>query len=153
MASYRIHLSKLHNENLRKKIMLDLNRGLRGVSMNADTDVEMQWNQIKESINNTCENHLKPSPIRCRQKWMTPEILQLMELRRKQKNNPSEYRKNSNYKIAYRSINALHNFIKIHKDKLPRDFLSCVVYEISCSDCDTTYVGQTKRKISTRVKK
>lgn len=29
---------------------------------------------------------------------------------------------------------------------------SCVVYKISCHDCEVTYIGQTKRQLKTRVR-
>ena len=47
----------------------------------------------------------------------------------------------------------MKSFIKRGKDKL--DFLSNqnVVYKISCDDCEASYVGQTKRKLSTRLYK
>ena len=54
-------------------------------------------------------------------------------------------------KLAFSIPNTLKSFIKRGKDKL--DFLSNqnVVYKISC-DCEASYVGQTKRKLSTRLR-
>ena len=43
-------------------------------------------------------------------------------------------------------------FIKTGKDKIKKDELSNVVYQINCKDCDYSYVGQTKRKLKTRLK-
>lgn len=57
---------------------------------------------------------------------------------------------NSHYKVAYRPINKLNKFMKMDKDKLPRGCLSGIVYRLNCSECEASYIGQTKRKISTR---
>lgn len=77
-----------YNGRLRDEIAQDINKRLRGV--NAVSDIEKHWHQIKESINNTCEKHLMQPAMCGKQGWMTPDILQLME--RKHKKNPSEYR-------------------------------------------------------------
>ena len=55
-------------------------------------------------------------------------------------------------KLAFSIPNTSKSFIKKGKDKL--DFLSNqnVVYKISCDDCEASYVGQTKRKLSTRLR-
>lgn len=55
-----------------------------------------------------------------------------------------------NSKLAYSIPNTLRNYIKRGKDQL--DFLSQdVVYKIFYEDCDASYVGQTKRKLKTRL--
>ncbi|KYN22634.1 hypothetical protein ALC57_04963, partial [Trachymyrmex cornetzi] len=46
----------------------------------------------------------------------------------------------------------LNRIIKTGKDKLNKDELSNVVYEINCADCNVSYVGQTKRQLNTRIK-
>ncbi|KAG5335684.1 NU5M oxidoreductase, partial [Acromyrmex charruanus] len=54
-------------------------------------------------------------------------------------------------KLAFSITNILKSFIKRGKDKLELLFFNQNVYKISC-DCETSYVGQTKRKLSTRMK-
>ena len=49
-------------------------------------------------------------------------------------------------------MNNLNSFIKTGKDKIKKDELSNVVYQINCKDCDYSHVGQTKRKLKTRLK-
>jgi len=45
----------------------------------------------------------------------------------------------------------LDRIIKAQKDRLPDYSKKNIVYKISCNDCDATYVGQTKRKLNTRI--
>ena len=45
----------------------------------------------------------------------------------------------------------LNSIIKSGKDRLERMEQCNVVYKISCLDCDSSYVSQTKRKIKTRI--
>lgn len=59
--------------------------------------------------------------------------------------------KDYNTKISFFSINKLNNFIKVHKDILPRSSCSDVVYHIKCKNCDASYVGQTSRQLHTRI--
>jgi len=54
--------------------------------------------------------------------------------------------------LVYKCNNKLNNIIKPNKDPLPYMQNSNVVYKISCSDCPSTYIGQTKRQLRTRVK-
>ncbi|KYN50572.1 hypothetical protein ALC57_07139, partial [Trachymyrmex cornetzi] len=61
------------------------------------------------------------------------------------------YRK-YNLNIAYKPINSLNKFIKTGKDKLDKMDNSDVVYKIICGNCDCSYVGQTKKKLKTRIK-
>jgi len=58
----------------------------------------------------------------------------------------------SKYIISYRVLNNLGKFIKVHKDSNNLFNNNNVVYEISCSDCNASYVGQTKRQLKTRIK-
>jgi len=54
-------------------------------------------------------------------------------------------------KLAFYSLNKLDCIIRGHKDPLLNQSKKNVVYKISCKDCDATYVGQTKRKLNTRI--
>jgi len=53
--------------------------------------------------------------------------------------------------VSFFSLNKLHEFIKVHKDPVPHESKSNVVYRISCKDCNASYVGQTGRQLKTRI--
>ena len=53
-------------------------------------------------------------------------------------------------KLAFSITNTLKSIIKRGKDNL--ELLSNMIYKISCNDCEASYVGQTKRKLSTRIR-
>jgi hypothetical protein len=54
--------------------------------------------------------------------------------------------------IGYRCLNRLGRFVKAQKDKDTSTVTNNVVYKINCNNCDASYVGQTKRKLNTRIK-
>jgi len=58
----------------------------------------------------------------------------------------------SKYTKGYRILNNLGKFIKAHKDPTELLTINNVVYKINCNDCNVSYVGQTKRQLSTRIK-
>jgi len=63
-----------------------------------------------------------------------------------------KYFKNITFtKLAFSCYKKLNNFIKVHKDPLPLALRSNVVYKIHCSNCESTYVGQTKKTLCTRI--
>ena len=43
-------------------------------------------------------------------------------------------------------------FIKTGKDKIKKEEHSNIVYQVNCKDCNHSYVGQSKRKLRTRLK-
>jgi len=54
-------------------------------------------------------------------------------------------------RVSFRSFNKLNKYIKVQKDICPYISKSNVVYRISCGDCDASYVGQTSRRLKTRI--
>jgi len=63
-----------------------------------------------------------------------------------------KYFKNISFvNLAFTCCNKLNNFIRVHKDNLPSLSRPNVVYKIDCSNCEASYVGQTKRTLCTRV--
>jgi len=58
---------------------------------------------------------------------------------------------NNDYMVGYRCLNTLGRFIKVQKDKNTLLDNNNVIYKICCRDCDASYVGQTKRKLKTRI--
>jgi len=56
------------------------------------------------------------------------------------------------FNIAFSIPNTLDRFIKCGKDNLDPMSQQCVVYKIFCRDCESSYVGQTKRQLRTRIK-
>lgn len=57
----------------------------------------------------------------------------------------------SGVRLAFYSINKLQSLIKGHKDRINYEDQKNVVYKINCSNCHVSYVGQTKRKLRTRI--
>ena len=55
------------------------------------------------------------------------------------------------YSIDYRCINKLNKFIKAHKDKKIISDKNNIIYKIQCNNCDVSYVGQTKKKLNTKI--
>jgi len=60
--------------------------------------------------------------------------------------------KKHNLDLVYSCQNNLKKFIKTGKDSLDPMHESGVIYKIDCSNCDASYVGQTKRQLRTRIK-
>ncbi|XP_011864472.1 PREDICTED: uncharacterized protein LOC105560198 [Vollenhovia emeryi] len=58
----------------------------------------------------------------------------------------------SKFRIGYHCLNKLEKFVKVHKDKNKKLENSNVIYRINCKDCEASCVGQTKRKLETRIK-
>ena len=54
--------------------------------------------------------------------------------------------------IAYKPMNTMNKFIRTGKDSLSKHEKSGLVYKINCKNCESSYVGQTKRKLKTRIK-
>ncbi|KYN50317.1 hypothetical protein ALC62_11555, partial [Cyphomyrmex costatus] len=54
--------------------------------------------------------------------------------------------------IGHSTLNRLDKFIKVQKDITNQNCKNHVVYKIKCRDCESTYVGQTKRQLQTRIK-
>ena len=52
----------------------------------------------------------------------------------------------------YSTKNKLSSIIKLGKDKTDNDNQANVVYKINCKDCNTSYVGQTSRRLQVRAK-
>ncbi|EZA58152.1 hypothetical protein X777_01880, partial [Ooceraea biroi] len=57
-----------------------------------------------------------------------------------------------NFKTIFTIPNKLNQIIKSGKDKIENKDMMGVVYKIDCKNCDSCYVGQTKRRLDTRIK-
>lgn len=57
-----------------------------------------------------------------------------------------------NKSLAFVVSNKLNRFIKAGKDPLPFLNHSGLIYKICCNQCSASYVGQTSRQLSTRIK-
>jgi len=59
--------------------------------------------------------------------------------------------KDTNTTLSYYSLNKRNSIIKAHKDAIPKTLNTNIVYKIECDNCDASYVGQTGRKLITRI--
>ena len=55
-------------------------------------------------------------------------------------------------KTTFQPINTLRQLIVHPKDPIPKEDKAGVVYQIPCSDCPQTYIGQTGRTLGQRIK-
>jgi len=59
----------------------------------------------------------------------------------------------SEFKLICKPANKLNEqIIKRGKDKIPISQEQGVVYKVNCKNCDSCYIGQTKRSVETRMK-
>jgi hypothetical protein len=56
------------------------------------------------------------------------------------------------YKVAYKNDGKLSDLLGSTKDKIREDDEKSGIYQINCSKCDASYIGQTKRKMKIRIK-
>ena len=59
---------------------------------------------------------------------------------------------NHNIKVAQKPHQTIGNLFPKPKDPVPKDQTRGAIYSIPCKDCDKSYIGETKRKFSTRLK-
>lgn len=59
--------------------------------------------------------------------------------------------KKDKFIISYKCLNRLTGFIKRHEDINPSAVCNHVIYIIDCMDCDASYLGQTKRRLKSRI--
>ena len=97
--------------------------------------------QIKKpTLNSQNNNQSTPPPIYISLPFQKPLI-----------NKIDKICKNNNIRIAYKAKNKLTSIIKKGKDTLDRNLQTNVIYNIHCKQCDSKYIGTTKRKLSTHI--
>ena len=57
-----------------------------------------------------------------------------------------------NINVAQKPHQTIGNLLPKPKDPVPKDQTRGPIYSIPCKDCDKSYIGETKRKFSTRLK-
>ncbi|KYN16034.1 hypothetical protein ALC57_11718, partial [Trachymyrmex cornetzi] len=120
--------------------------------LNNDYPVDFIFNTINERLKSLIYNKtskqkvMTETPVEVVKKswFLVPFVSKISEKFK-------DITKNLNMSMAFFSLNKLNSFIKTHKDPLPNISKKNVVYKINCNDCDASYVGQTKRKLKTRI--
>ena len=59
---------------------------------------------------------------------------------------------NHNIKVGQKPHQTIGNLFPKPKDPVPKDQTRGAIFSIPCKDCDKSYIGETKRKFSTRLK-
>ncbi|KAL3267391.1 hypothetical protein HHI36_011520, partial [Cryptolaemus montrouzieri] len=88
--------TRLQDSKTRNKTTEDLNSKLNALTRSSSNNVDMQWNRLKKTINEVCLKNLNTTMNIKKNRWMTMEILELMEKRRLAKNEPTTYRQLQN---------------------------------------------------------
>ena len=59
------------------------------------------------------------------------------------------YKENFNIKLVFNSFQIKNYFA--HKDTIPNDLKSFLVYKFTCASCSSSYIGETCRHFKTRI--
>jgi len=103
------------------------------------------FNRIKKLINNKTKKQIDIQNNEEVKRWFVmPFIPNLTE----KFQNIANFLKS---KLAFFSLHKLDRVIRAQKDMLPVGHNKNVVYKLSCKDCNMVYVGQTKRRLNTRI--
>ncbi|XP_030746569.1 uncharacterized protein LOC115875286 [Sitophilus oryzae] len=90
----KIDIALLNNPEKKKEISSKIEKELEMVEVPVrEEDVEKTWNYLRTRITNIQEKDIGFTATNKKQEWMTKEILDLMDDRRKQKANPIEYKR------------------------------------------------------------
>lgn len=57
-----------------------------------------------------------------------------------------------NIKLAFKPNSTLKSIYSNTKDKYESKQISNVIYKVTCNDCSNVYIGQTSKKLETRLK-
>ena len=87
---FQYHLLK-NDDDLKEKFNVSVEN--KFALLDEITDIEDRWEMLKRSLTEATEEHIPKKKGKEHKKWMTPEILQMMEERRKCKNMPEKYQK------------------------------------------------------------
>ena len=84
------------DQDIRQKYALSVKNKFQ--SLNELEEVEHEWENFKQAINEAAVKVIPPLKRRAKQKWMTEDILKLMDKRRQAKCN------NENYEAIHKEI-------------------------------------------------
>ncbi|XP_055387971.1 craniofacial development protein 2-like [Condylostylus longicornis] len=88
----RLNLDKLEDSEFKSRLTVEINTNLR--SLDRNDNLELEWNQMKNTLNTVAERNLGPKNFTPKKKWMTEEIINLMAQRRKHRNkSDQEYKR------------------------------------------------------------
>ncbi|XP_055375388.1 uncharacterized protein LOC129608089 [Condylostylus longicornis] len=89
----QLDLEKLNNDNVKNQSIIAINTDLKMLNLN-NTNVDELWNQTKNVLKTTANRVLGTKRFTLKQQWVTEEIFQLMEERRKHRHkNENEYKR------------------------------------------------------------
>lgn len=86
------NIEALCNKEIKEKVTIKLNEELKKTLTVGERGIEDTWQTIKNTIVEVQRGELKYKEGKKRKKWMTEDILELMEERRKHKNNKQLYK-------------------------------------------------------------
>ena len=120
----------------------------------------VKMNQYPESLinrvvtsyhNNAQKSNASASPTDTSTCYVTLPFISISSLtQRKVRMLANKYCKNLNINIAVTSVK-VKNLMSV-MDCVPRSLRSCVVYKCTCAGCNSIYIGETSRHLSTRVR-
>jgi len=134
---------KFHQKNFTESINLLLNNGypLEFIFSNIHNRIKKLFHQKSHNISTIPHTSDEPQ-----NKYFTVPYIKYMSKSFK------SISKKFGFPLAFTIPNTLNFFIKTGKDKIERSNRCNVVYKIDCNDCEASYVGQTKRRLITRIR-
>ena len=163
LAKFRLKLKKNRKKPMNTKLNLAILRSDQDIrqkyalsvknkfqSLNELEEVEHQWENFKQAINEAAVEVIPPLKRRAKQKWMTEDILKLMDKRRQAKCN------NENYEAIHKEIRnkcdeAKENWIKekckeieLHQRSTPKVMYRNIEEIIGKRTCASTGCLKTK---------
>lgn len=87
-----IDVMKLQDGCKRSVVAENINENLAQISQQEIESIESLWDKIKKNIIEPCTKHLGPDSVTKKKKWMTNNILNLMEQRRLLKYDQTKYK-------------------------------------------------------------